>query len=399
MNCCLVGQTKYEFQLCVGGQKGMCNVYNVKMILLDDEPMSSSGSTNNSYEQTQVRHRTFSNASSSSIPSTFRSKRQSSVEEGEAAFGLMSDHVSSVSGDPLFEDVPQKDSNHKKTDCNPPEPYIIPNYKFDFVFDRSFQSDFDTDDPFQKLVRHCPIAISNRLVTAGNDGCIRIWSHPDFKHLTKIQAHQKEVIDLDIHPSGRQLVSISRDLEFKVWSIPGGEPVTSLNHTSSLLIPKNKTKFALFQTAKFVGRACRYGTVEGDPGNVRLFIALNPVVRTKPMLQSYLVKWHVSEDMKQYRVQNIITAGDIILTSLAISDDGRFIAVGNMEGYVDVYIAFSLQRIYRASEAHKFFITGLTFLPSTPESRQLVGTSVDTALVSISVDNTIILHKIPKQGE
>jgi hypothetical protein len=79
------------------------------------------------------------------------------------------------------------------------------------------------------------------------------------------------------------------------------------------------------------------------------------------------------------------------------SDDGRFVGLGTLEGSVDVYIAFSLQRVYHISQAHNIFVTGVEFLKSSVETQQLTGGN-DAALVSVSVDNHIVLHQIPKRG-
>ncbi|KAM7294323.1 prolactin regulatory element-binding protein [Ixodes scapularis] len=76
------------------------------------------------------------------------------------------------------------------------------------------------------------------------------------------------------------------------------------------------------------------------------------------------------------------------------SEDGRFVGVGHLSGAVEVYIAFSLQRLYRAEHAHNIFVTGLEFLKSCDETRRLAG-NYDASLISISVDNHIVAHHIP----
>ena len=80
------------------------------------------------------------------------------------------------------------------------------------------------------------------------------------------------------------------------------------------------------------------------------------------------------------------------------SDDGRFLGVGTLSGAVSVYISFSLQRLYHVENAHKSFVTGVQFLKCCEETQRLTGDN-DVSLVSISVDNKIVLHHIPKQGK
>lgn len=80
------------------------------------------------------------------------------------------------------------------------------------------------------------------------------------------------------------------------------------------------------------------------------------------------------------------------------SDNGRFLAVGKQTGDVDVYLTSSLQRCYQLQQAHNIFVTAIEFLPSLPSTTELVGGQIDAALISVSVDNRIVLHKIPHKG-
>lgn len=82
----------------------------------------------------------------------------------------------------------------------------------------------------------------------------------------------------------------------------------------------------------------RFGLVEGDVNNTRLFMLVNPVGRRgrqKAFLQLWLPK--------DGSLKKAVPCNDS-LSALAVSDDGRFVAVGTMfSGSVSVYIAFSLQ--------------------------------------------------------
>jgi prolactin regulatory element-binding protein len=82
----------------------------------------------------------------------------------------------------------------------------------------------------------------------------------------------------------------------------------------------------------------RFGLVEGDVNNAQLFVLVNPVSRQrkkKAFLQSWLPK--------DGSLKKAVPCNDS-LSALAVSDDGRFVAVGTMfRGNVSLYIAFSLQ--------------------------------------------------------
>lgn len=83
------------------------------------------------------------------------------------------------------------------------------------------------------------------------------------------------------------------------------------------------------------------------------------------------------------------------LSSLAVRDDGRFVAVGTMfTGSVSIYIAFSLQRVLHIPSAHLMFVTGLEFLPSSNTSGPPISSNTEAAVVSISVDNNVCIHSL-----
>lgn len=64
-----------------------------------------------------------------------------------------------------------------------------------------------------------------------------------------------------------------------------------------------------------------------------------------------------------------------------------------------MFVSFSLQRIYRVAQVHKFFVSGVEFLPATQTSLELVGDEAEIALISVSGDKQIVMHKIPKRGK
>lgn len=90
--------------------------------------------------------------------------------------------------------------------------------------------------------------------------------------------------------------------------------------------------------AKYLYKRCRYGTIEGQRDKYRLFAITNPLGKVGKQ-RGFLQQWDCS--LGKLRIAAPI---DESLASLAVRDDGRFVAVGTMfSGSVSIYIGFSLQ--------------------------------------------------------
>ncbi|CAG2166269.1 unnamed protein product [Oppiella nova] len=120
---------------------------------------------------------------------------------------------------------------------------------------------------------------------------------------------------------------------------------------------------------------------------------MNPLVNQKPPKSSYICKWNT----QTYKPEKMVSTGFESLSTMAVSEEGHYVGLGTLTGSVDVYIAFSLQRVYHLSAAHNIFVTGVEFLKSSVAAQQLTGGN-DASLVSVSVDNHIVVHQIPKRG-
>lgn len=216
------------------------------------------------------------------------------------------------------------------------------------------------------------------LVTGGTDGYLRFWSLPDMKKIKEIQAHEKEVDDLNIKPDGKEVVSVCKPTrECCVWNVKDGKKFTHV------ALQTNGVKYKCFRA--------RYGNVECNPNKTRLFTISNPVVGTKH--PAIVAKW-CGRTYTQEKTQNLIGS----LSSLSLSDDGRFLATGTMSGTVYILIAFSLQQLRTVEDAHSMFITGLEWLPTENKESQMVRGFSDASVLSISCDNSLKIHHIPRQG-
>lgn len=59
----------------------------------------------------------------------------------------------------------------------------------------------------------------HHLITTSEDGCIGIVRTSDWEHLKSLQGHVGTVLGLDVHPSGKVLLSVGKDKTLKCWDL------------------------------------------------------------------------------------------------------------------------------------------------------------------------------------
>ncbi|KAH8237818.1 hypothetical protein KR032_002453 [Drosophila birchii] len=250
--------------------------------------------------------------------------------------------------------------------------------RFDIQAADVVQTDFlKGAEPLQRVVR---ISGNGRLMaTGGTDGKLRVWTFPQMTLAGELAAHTKEIDDLDFSPDSKRIASISKDAQGLVWDLASGK----LQHKLQWQTPEG---------AKYLFKRCRYGTVEAQKDQYRLFTIANPLGKVGKQ-RGFLQHWDcASGELRQ------AVGIDESLSSLAVRDDGRFVAVGTMfSGSVSMYIAFSLQRVLHIPHAHSMFVTGLQFLPITNEEGPPISSDTEAAVLSISVDNKVCIHSLPQR--
>lgn len=237
-------------------------------------------------------------------------------------------------------------------------------------------------EPLQRIVRVSP---SGRIMaTGGTDGRIRIWKFPELIKFHDLEAHTKEIDDIDFNSTGDLLVSIAKDGKAYIWDL---KDVSDIN----CKIKKRELTWNPSVSTKYLYKRCRFRDPEESVLKSQLLTLSNSTVGKNP---SFLQLWDVDSGViiKSVPFQETLSA-------LAVSDNGRFVAVGTMfSGSVDMFIAFSLQKVLHIPGAHSMFVTGLEFLPTKHDGPTITSNS-EAAVVSISVDNRICIHSLPYRCE
>lgn len=257
-----------------------------------------------------------------------------------------------------------------------------------------------TDPSCQNVVR---VSQSGEfLCTGGSDGTARVYSVSDMVLQREIKAHDSEISDLDVAPNGSRVCTVASSAKEKyavLWRLQDGSRVVDL---------------ALSQPSAVAYRFkhCRYGRLMGSlrrPGgksakdsgsqspdtvNFVLYTTHIPVSRAGPRAKPspcFVTIW----DCVRYREHLVANVGVEVISSLAVSDEGRYVALGTIEGSVLILTAFNLQRLYYLPEAHSIFVTAVDFLPAVRAYKE----GNDCEVVSVSADNVLRWHRVVRRAE
>ena len=71
---------------------------------------------------------------------------------------------------------------------------------------KSVQTDFNMPEPYQKVVRISPLD-GKLMATGGDDGILRVWTFPELNSIHEIEAHDKEIDDIEFSPDQTKVIS------------------------------------------------------------------------------------------------------------------------------------------------------------------------------------------------
>mmetsp|Transcript_30612 Transcript_30612/g.33447 ORF Transcript_30612/g.33447 Transcript_30612/m.33447 type:complete len:428 (-) Transcript_30612:87-1370(-) len=268
-----------------------------------------------------------------------------------------------------------------------------------------FQVDFHEETPSANT---CLIMSFGAVVTAGEDGTVRTWLIDEEKGEWKaskifdLKDHTAPVSALSEHPSEPWVVSAGKDGSCKIWDVKNG----------SLLIdiPYLIDGIPNFD-AKKMKMECRgvHFSIDGDS----IYSIQSPRKGS-----TYLIKWGIekkeekvvdkveSEDEDEKKLSDkkeqsktttvLVTFYDkkkevhkVPSTRLAMSEDGKYLAIGASDGSVSVVEVEKLKEVKKVS-CHDLPVTGLGFAPQHLTKEK----ELDFFIATCSADNKLNLIKV-----
>ncbi|MEM7769713.1 MAG: serine/threonine-protein kinase [Cyanobacteria bacterium P01_E01_bin.6] len=218
------------------------------------------------------------------------------------------------------------------------------------------------------------------------------WANVRAKRI--LQGHHDQVRAIAIHPDSTMLVSSGFDSALKLWSLPQGQSMGALQGNT-----KRLTSVAIDADGKAIASG-------GYDGRIRLWSMPDGELRYTLPRQNDIIQALVFNPQKPILVSATGTvvhqwstqSGTLIselphrfnsIRSLAISPDGRMLAIGNLSGTVELWNAHSRTRIWQTS----YQLDGITSVSFSPNGRMLVcATGATIELLDLNKRRLGILH-------
>jgi WD40 repeat protein len=153
-------------------------------------------------------------------------------------------------------------------------------------------------------------ADGKRLVTAGGDRLVRVWETDSHREIATLEGHSAQVLAVAFNTNATQVVSGGADKQLKVWDIATREKLVTLgNHAAAI----NAVVWSTEANAIFAAT---------DAGGVYRYTNLKP---------------HTGEQSSATADERHLATVPDAAYSLAVTADGKQLAVGRHDGAVQVF--------------------------------------------------------------
>lgn len=230
-----------------------------------------------------------------------------------------------------------------------------------------------------------PLQNSNRLVTASEDGTIRLWSRDTGRELKCIDASDGPVTDLIVTPDEQFAVATALDGTVRIWEVETGD----LDRT--LFRSEQTNDYCKQMTCLAAAPDASRFAVGGNDEHVRIWswndwVFVDQIEVDGPLtrlvftpdsnglmcgMKTGVVSWTLSPPVMNYRQDSTRGSADLI----SVSPDGHWVASGTTGSAAAVKVAFVFRarngRVRKALATHPEPVTALAFTPDN--CRLIVG--------------------------
>jgi WD40 repeat protein/serine/threonine protein kinase len=239
-----------------------------------------------------------------------------------------------------------------------------------------------------------------RLATASHDLTVKLWDLADNPEARILTGHAGPVHGIAFHPAGKVIASAGQDKTIKLWDVATGAPRT-LNggHDAAVLCVAFSPGGEILASGDKKGIVRFWDTASGrmsgaladDHGGEVSGLAFRPdgehlAVAGK---DGGVWIWQVKSSVKVGTFRD----HERIVTTLAYSPDGRFLASGSADRRVIVHDTTG--RVIFANEDHSCWVHGVAYSPDGRYFSTATGISPEvptpSRLVSVSGDGTLNL--------
>lgn len=189
-------------------------------------------------------------------------------------------------------------------------------------------------------------ADGTRFAAGGDDGYLRVFEWPSLRLILDQPEAHKSIRDMDFSLDAAFLASTGGSGPCRIWDLSTSAPVASLSLDQAgdlgfCRFSRDGTNPLLFLTVK-----------EGEKGCIAI--------------------WNTSN----WRKAGIKKFQESPISAFAMSNDGKFLAIGNLEGDVSIIAIGKMAVHQRVKGAHMIFVTSMEF---SRDCRALLSVSADSS--------------------
>lgn len=232
----------------------------------------------------------------------------------------------------------------------------------------------------------CGVAFSpdgTLLASCGSDDTVRLWDVGKRQQIRQIEAGQSGVMGICFSPDGTTLATGGHDASVKLWDVSSGEELAALaGHTKMVKKLAFSPDGALLATVSQYGTAHLWDVASGKlvktfkpPSGTIEDVAFSPdgTLATATAGRNKSQRWQVpsGELLNEFAIKQ-----NESLTSVAISPDGRTLAVGHF-GKVTLWDLAARRRL-ATFDGHKHWVCSLAF---SPDGQTLISGATNNSVI------------------